>query len=293
MKSAFDPSIAQWRIDWPGRVSRHDIVFLTPPDDPLHGLAGAALNTCGSRIAQHAPAAPLTGLTVLDVRTADEFAAADGHALPGAVNIPIEELRGRLDELPAGDLVVVCAKGPRSVEAARLIAAAERGDMDAQYAAGLVYAEGRGVPQDAVQSYYWLTRAVELTEAGRALAPGAADGFATLSAAWRAARRVGDARGLTVTAGPAFTAKWLAPRIFEFAQAHPEIDLRFAASLRKCGDGVGFDGRASRRSWCSWSASSTGTATPHGPSHARPSGSAATSTASCSTACSSRTRPRS
>jgi TPR repeat protein len=45
--------------------------------------------------------------------------------------------------------------------AARLIAAADRGDMDAQYAAGLVYAEGRGVPQDAVQSYYWLTRAVE------------------------------------------------------------------------------------------------------------------------------------
>ncbi len=45
--------------------------------------------------------------------------------------------------------------------AARLIAAAEQGDMDAQYATGLVYAEGRGVPQDAVQSYYWLTRAVE------------------------------------------------------------------------------------------------------------------------------------
>jgi NADPH-dependent 2,4-dienoyl-CoA reductase/sulfur reductase-like enzyme/rhodanese-related sulfurtransferase len=102
--------------------------------DPLHGLAGAALNTCGSRIAQHAPAAPLAGLTVLDVRTADEFAAADGHALPGAVNIPIEELRGRLDELPAGDVVVVCAKGPRSVEAARLIAA--RGDRDVRYLAG-------------------------------------------------------------------------------------------------------------------------------------------------------------
>ena len=45
--------------------------------------------------------------------------------------------------------------------AARLIAEAEAGDMDAQYAAGLVYAEGRGVAPDLVQSYFWLTRAVE------------------------------------------------------------------------------------------------------------------------------------
>lgn len=35
-----------------------------------------------------------------------------------------------------------------------------------------------------------------------------------------------------VTAGPAFTAKWLAPRFYEFARAHPEIDLRFSATLR-------------------------------------------------------------
>jgi LysR family glycine cleavage system transcriptional activator len=35
-----------------------------------------------------------------------------------------------------------------------------------------------------------------------------------------------------VTAGPAFTAKWLAPRLFAFAQAHPEIELRLSASLR-------------------------------------------------------------
>jgi TPR repeat protein len=45
--------------------------------------------------------------------------------------------------------------------AARLIAEAEAGDMDAQYAAGLVYAEGRGVEPDLVQAYFWLTRAVQ------------------------------------------------------------------------------------------------------------------------------------
>lgn len=77
-----------------------------------------------------------------------------------------------------------------------------------------------------------LNRAVELTEAGQVLAPGAADGFATLTVAWRAAQRLQDEQTLTVTAGPAFTAKWLAPRLYEFAHTHPEVELRFSASLK-------------------------------------------------------------
>lgn len=77
-----------------------------------------------------------------------------------------------------------------------------------------------------------LNRAVALTEAGEILAPGCRDGFAALMAAWSATRRLLDVSGLTVTAGPGFTSKWLAPRLFEFAQAHPEIELRFAASLK-------------------------------------------------------------
>jgi LysR family glycine cleavage system transcriptional activator len=77
-----------------------------------------------------------------------------------------------------------------------------------------------------------LNRAVELTEAGAALAPGVADGFQTLGSAWRAVQRLQDDQTLTVTAGPAFTAKWLAPRLYEFAQEHPEVELRFSASLR-------------------------------------------------------------
>lgn len=77
-----------------------------------------------------------------------------------------------------------------------------------------------------------LNRAVELTEAGRTLAPGAADGFATLHAAWQAVRRQSDDTSLTVTAGPALTAKWLAPRLYDFARSHPEIDLKFSATLR-------------------------------------------------------------
>ena len=37
---------------------------------------------------------------------------------------------------------------------------AEAGDRDAQYALGLVYAEGRGIPEDPAQALYWLSLAV-------------------------------------------------------------------------------------------------------------------------------------
>ena len=77
-----------------------------------------------------------------------------------------------------------------------------------------------------------MNRAVKLTEAGRALSPGATAGFHTLATAWRTARRLQDTTTLNVTAGPAFTAKWLAPRLYEFARANPQVDMRFSASLR-------------------------------------------------------------
>lgn len=77
-----------------------------------------------------------------------------------------------------------------------------------------------------------LNRAVELTEAGRSLAPGARDAFALLSSAWRTTKKLNDNGVLTVTAGPAFTSKWLAPRMYEFARTHKDIELRFLATLR-------------------------------------------------------------
>jgi len=38
-------------------------------------------------------------------------------------------------------------------------ALARSGNPDAQYALGLVYAEGRGLKQDQIKSYYWLLHA--------------------------------------------------------------------------------------------------------------------------------------
>jgi len=64
------------------------------------------------------------------------------------------------------------------------------------------------------------------------LAPATSQGFSSLNAAWRNVRRMTNTSTLTITAGPAFTAKWLAPRMFDFAQAHPDVELRFSATLR-------------------------------------------------------------
>ena len=57
---------------------------------------------------------------VLDVRQPDEV---DEWAIPGATNVPLGELAGRVGELPHDrELVVVCAAGGRSAQAADLLA---------------------------------------------------------------------------------------------------------------------------------------------------------------------------
>lgn len=77
-----------------------------------------------------------------------------------------------------------------------------------------------------------MNRAVALTEAGQALVPGVTEGFENLRQAARAVHKLQDETDLTITAGPAFTAKWLAPRFFRFTERHPGLELRFVASLR-------------------------------------------------------------
>lgn len=44
--------------------------------------------------------------------------------------------------------------------AVRLLEFAEQDQVDAQYALGLVYAEGRGIPEDLARAFYWLSRAI-------------------------------------------------------------------------------------------------------------------------------------
>lgn len=91
--------------------------------DPVNMLGFIADNlACGATetIQWHELAeAQRQGWSVVDVRTTAEFAAG---AIPGAVNVPVDELRDRLGELPAGDLVVHCAVGLRGYIAAQILA---------------------------------------------------------------------------------------------------------------------------------------------------------------------------
>jgi uncharacterized membrane protein YdjX (TVP38/TMEM64 family)/rhodanese-related sulfurtransferase len=70
-------------------------------------------------------------LTVLDVRSADEFAGALGH-IPNALNIPLGELDRRLDDLrsrPGRPIAVVCRTEKRSVAAQATLRAAGFDDV--------------------------------------------------------------------------------------------------------------------------------------------------------------------
>ncbi|OSZ81959.1 hypothetical protein CAP35_01415 [Chitinophagaceae bacterium IBVUCB1] len=59
-------------------------------------------------------------MTVIDVRTREEYAG--GH-VADSLNIPLNELPGKIDELKAvnGDIVLCCASGMRSSVAKQLL----------------------------------------------------------------------------------------------------------------------------------------------------------------------------
>ncbi|TQF15109.1 rhodanese-like domain-containing protein [Myxococcus llanfairpwllgwyngyllgogerychwyrndrobwllllantysiliogogogochensis] len=86
-------------------------------------LASLLLGACASQqrpVRDEAHRWVDAGATLVDVRTPEEFAA--GH-LPGAVNIPVDDLSQRLQELgpPENPLVIYCRSGGRSARAEKLL----------------------------------------------------------------------------------------------------------------------------------------------------------------------------
>ncbi|QMU96871.1 CoA-disulfide reductase [Microbacterium esteraromaticum] len=90
--------------------------------DPVNMLGyiadNAASGLTGSIQWHELEAAVAAGATVLDVRSAAEHEAG---AIPGSVNISVDELREGLGGLPAGELIVHCQVGQRGHTAVRLL----------------------------------------------------------------------------------------------------------------------------------------------------------------------------
>lgn len=74
-----------------------------------------------------------------------------------------------------------------------------------------------------------LTRALELTAEGHAMLPPLRQGLASIARAIEAVRATEDAKALTVIAPPAFTTRWLVPRLGAFTRRNAALELHLAS----------------------------------------------------------------
>ena len=75
-------------------------------------------------------------------------------------------------------------------------------------------------------------RGVQLTEAGRACLPKLREGFDALAAAVEMIRQRGAETELVITAPPVFSARWLMPRLADFAKREPKVEVRVISSSK-------------------------------------------------------------
>ena len=78
-----------------------------------------------------------------------------------------------------------------------------------------------------------VNRGFEITEAGISLQSGLSDAFIKMHEAVASVKPAEEQRTLMVACGPPFAAKWLVPRLGDFIQKHPDIDIRISSSFRK------------------------------------------------------------
>jgi LysR family glycine cleavage system transcriptional activator len=83
-----------------------------------------------------------------------------------------------------------------------------------------------------VQLFKRAGRGVQLTEAARAALPRLREGFDALAAAVETIHVRADETDLQITAPPVFTARWLMPRLADFAKREPKIDVRVVSSSK-------------------------------------------------------------
>ena len=103
----------------------------SPALDPLYVIGAVAANQ-EDGLSGISPDSDLESAFVIDVRSEPE---AQANAVDGAINIPLEQFRQRVDEVPRDrDVVVICQRGARSAEVARILL--WQGHRDVRYVGG-------------------------------------------------------------------------------------------------------------------------------------------------------------
>ena len=93
--------------------------------------------------------------------------------------------------------------------------------------------------QLGVKLFRRLTRALELTDAGKAMVPKVQEAFESLAAAVERTRGHARLGPLAVSAPPLFATRWLVPRLHRFTALHPEIELRISSAVAAIDAGRG------------------------------------------------------
>jgi LysR family glycine cleavage system transcriptional activator len=130
----------------------------------------------------------------------------------------------------------------RAFEAAARHLSLTKAALELNVTAGALSHQIRGLEDNlGVKLFDRRVRSIALTEAGKALYPGLQAGFLRIRDAVANLKMSGDTRVLVVSTPPGFTSKWLAPRLYRFSIAHPEIDVRVSSSMNNANfttDGV-------------------------------------------------------
>ncbi len=97
---------------------------------------------------------------VVDVRSPGEFAA--GH-IPGASNVPLEQLAGRMEDLSGPhDVILLCQSGVRAAQGAKLLRS--RGIVPRELTGGTVAWQAAGLPVVRTAASTWaLERQIRFT----------------------------------------------------------------------------------------------------------------------------------
>jgi LysR family transcriptional regulator, glycine cleavage system transcriptional activator len=120
----------------------------------------------------------------------------------------------------------------RAFEAAARHLSLTKAAAELHVTAGALSHQIRGLEQAlGLDLFERRVRAIALTPAGKLLYPGLQTGFTHIREAVAGLRNAGDDRVLVISTPPGFTSKWLAPRLYRFASAHPQIDARISSSL--------------------------------------------------------------